>query len=108
MKVAGEWLSHPGTQALCAALAAAGYRALFVGGCVRNAVLGEPVADIDLTTDALPDTVTELAEAAGFKVVPTGLDHGTVIVIGQGRPHEVTTFRRDVATDGRRAAETAA
>jgi poly(A) polymerase len=103
MKVAGEWLSHPGTQALCAALAAAGYRALFVGGCVRNAVLGEPVADIDLTTDALPDTVTELAEAAGFKVVPTGLDHGTVTVIGQGRPHEVTTFRRDVETDGRRA-----
>lgn len=103
MKVAGEWLSHPGTQALCAALTAAGYRALFVGGCVRNAVLGEPVADIDLTTDALPDTVSQLAEAAGFKVVPTGIDHGTVTVIARGRPHEVTTFRRDVETDGRRA-----
>ena len=103
MKLAGEWLSHPGTQALCAALTAAGYRALFVGGCVRNAVLGEPVADIDLTTDALPDTVSQLAEAAGFKVVPTGIDHGTVTVIARGRPHEVTTFRRDVETDGRRA-----
>ncbi len=103
MKLAGEWLSHPGTQALCAALATAGYRALFVGGCVRNAVLGEPVADIDLTTDALPETVTQLAEAAGFKVVPTGIDHGTVTVITRGRPHEVTTFRRDVETDGRRA-----
>ena len=103
MRLAGEWLSHPGTQALCAALAAAGYRALFVGGCVRNAILGEPVADIDLTTDALPETVTQLAEAAGFKVVPTGIDHGTVTVIARGRPHEVTTFRRDVETDGRRA-----
>ena len=103
MRLADAWLSHPGTQALCAALATAGYRALFVGGCVRNAVLGEPVADIDLTTDALPDTVTRLAVAAGFKVVPTGIDHGTVTVIAQGRPHEVTTFRRDVETDGRRA-----
>lgn len=103
MKLAGDWLTHPGTQALCAALAAAGFRALFVGGCVRNAILGEPVADVDLSTDALPEVVTKLAEAAGFKVVPTGIDHGTVTVIADGRPHEVTTFRRDVETDGRRA-----
>ena len=103
MNVTGDWLTHPGTQALCAVLAAAGYRALFVGGCVRNAILGEPVADVDLSTDALPEVVTNLAEAAGFKVVPTGIDHGTVTVIALGRPHEVTTFRRDVETDGRRA-----
>lgn len=103
MKVSGDWLTHPGTQALCAVLAAAGHRALFVGGCVRNAVLGVPVADVDLTTDARPEVVTRLAEAAGFKVVPTGIDHGTVTVITHGKPHEVTTFRRDVETDGRRA-----
>ena len=81
----------------------AGHRALFVGGCVRNALLGVPVADIDLATDAVPETVTNIAENAGFKVIPTGIDHGTVTVIAQGRPHEVTTFRRDVETDGRRA-----
>lgn len=103
MKVTGDWLHHPGTQALCAALEAGGYRALFVGGCVRNALLGVPVADVDIATDALPATVTALAQEAGFRVVPTGIDHGTVTVIAEGVPHEVTTFRRDVETDGRRA-----
>jgi poly(A) polymerase len=103
MKVAGDWLDHPGTQALCLALEAAGYRALFVGGSVRNALLGEPVDDIDLTTDATPDKVVALADGKGFRTVPTGIDHGTVTVIAGGKPHEVTTFRRDVETDGRRA-----
>jgi poly(A) polymerase len=103
MKVKGDWLTHAGTQGLCAALEDAGFKALFVGGCVRNALLGVPVADVDLSTDATPETVTNVAEAAGFKVVPTGIDHGTVTVIAGGVPHEVTTFRRDVETDGRRA-----
>lgn len=103
MRITGDWLTHPGTQTLCAVLEGAGYRALFVGGCVRNALLGAPVSDVDISTDATPETVTNLAENAGFRVVPTGIDHGTVTVIAQGRPHEVTTFRRDVETDGRRA-----
>jgi len=103
MKVSGDWLHHPGTQAFCAAMEAAGYRALFVGGCVRNALLGVAVADVDIATDATPDVVTEIAQAAGFRVVPTGIEHGTVTVIAQGVAHEVTTFRRDVETDGRRA-----
>ncbi|NHB75980.1 CCA tRNA nucleotidyltransferase [Rhodobacter calidifons] len=103
MNVAGDWLDHPGTQALMQALEAAGHQALLVGGCVRNALLREPVSDIDLATDATPQTVSDLAEAAGFKVVPTGIDHGTVTVFAHGKPHEVTTFRRDVETDGRRA-----
>jgi poly(A) polymerase len=103
MKVSGDWLTHPGTQALCAALTGAGHRALVVGGAVRNALLGLAVGDIDLSTDALPLVVRDLAEGAGFKVVPTGIEHGTVTVIAHGRPHEVTTFRRDVETDGRRA-----
>ena len=103
MRILGDWLKQPGTQALCGALEAAGHRALFVGGCVRNALLGVPVADVDIATDARPETVTRLAEAAGLRVVPTGIEHGTVTVIAGGVAHEVTTFRRDVETDGRRA-----
>jgi poly(A) polymerase len=61
------------------------------------------VCEIDIATDAGPETVSDMAQYAGFKVVPTGIDHGTVTVIARGRPHEVTTFRRDVETDGRRA-----
>ena len=103
MKIAGDWLDHPGTQALMQALEGAGHQALFVGGCVRNAILDEPVGDVDISTDATPETVTHLAETVGFKPVPTGIDHGTVTVVAGGKPHEVTTFRRDVETDGRRA-----
>jgi poly(A) polymerase len=103
MNIAGDWLDHPGTQGLMRALEMAGHKALFVGGCVRNALLGEPVSDVDIATDATPETVTNIAETAGFKPVPTGIDHGTVTVIAEGKPHEVTTFRRDVETDGRRA-----
>jgi poly(A) polymerase len=97
------WVRQPGTQALCAAVGLSGFRVLFVGGCVRNALLGRPVADIDIATDALPQQVTEVAESAGFKVIPTGIDHGTVTIIASGVHHEVTTFRRDVTTDGRHA-----
>lgn len=103
MKVTGAWIENPATQAVCAALTSAGWQALFVGGCVRNAALGLAVNDIDIATDALPETVSELAETAGFRVVPTGIDHGTVTIVASGLPHEVTTFRRDVETDGRRA-----
>ncbi|MFN3575805.1 MAG: CCA tRNA nucleotidyltransferase [Tabrizicola sp.] len=103
MRIAGDWLDHPGTQALMRALEGAGHKALFVGGCVRNALLREPVTDVDISTDAPPETVSDLAGKAGFRPVPTGIDHGTVTVIAGGKPHEVTTFRRDVETDGRRA-----
>ena len=85
------------------ALTADDAQALFVGGCVRNALLGAKVDDIDIATDAHPDRVMGLAAAAGLRAVPTGIDHGTVTVIADGIPHEVTTFRRDVETDGRRA-----
>jgi poly(A) polymerase len=103
VKISGDWISQPGTQALCATLKAAGYRALFVGGCVRNALMARAVTDIDIATDALPEIVTNIAETAGFRVVPTGIEHGTVTVIAHGVAHEVTTFRRDIATDGRHA-----
>nr|MDA3889890.1 CCA tRNA nucleotidyltransferase [Allgaiera sp.] len=103
MKITGAWLTRPETRAVCAALTGAGHRALFVGGCVRNALLGVAVADIDIATDAAPETVTILAENAGLKAVPTGIDHGTITVVSGGIAHEVTTFRRDVETFGRHA-----
>ncbi len=104
MKITGAWLTNAATQALCAAVQAGRFRIFFVGGCVRNALLGEAVGDLDLATDALPDQVMQLAEAAGFKAIPTGIDHGTVTVLAKGVSHEITTFRRDVQTDGRHAA----
>jgi poly(A) polymerase len=103
VKVSGDWLTKAGTQSLLATLTAAGHQALFVGGCVRNALMTMAVVDVDIATDARPETVTHLAQEAGFRVVPTGIDHGTVTVIALGIAHEVTTFRRDVATDGRHA-----
>ncbi len=103
MKVMGDWLTRAETQAVCAMLSVAGQQVLLVGGCVRNALLGEPVADIDIATDAVPDRVLALCAATGFRAVPTGIEHGTVTVIVGGVPHEVTTFRRDVETDGRHA-----
>ncbi|WP_438954871.1 CCA tRNA nucleotidyltransferase [Cognatiyoonia sp.] len=80
-----------------------GYELFFVGGCVRNALLGEPVIDFDLATNALPDEVLKIAERAGIRAVPTGIDHGTITLIEDGVPFEVTTYRTDVETDGRRA-----
>ena len=103
MIVAGDWLSDPNTQAVLAMLTADGHQALVVGGCVRNAVLGVPVTDVDIATSARPDTVMALAQAAGLRAVPTGLAHGTVTVVTGGAGYEVTSFRRDVATDGRHA-----
>ncbi|NGQ91178.1 CCA tRNA nucleotidyltransferase [Rhodobacter sp. HX-7-19] len=103
MILSGDWLQDSAAQAVCAALAAGGHQALFVGGCVRNALLAMPIGDIDIATDATPDRVIALARAAGLKPVPTGIDHGTVTIVAEGRPHEVTTFRRDVETFGRHA-----
>ncbi|MCL4186102.1 MAG: CCA tRNA nucleotidyltransferase [Rhodobacteraceae bacterium] len=103
MRIAGDWLARPATQAVAAMLTGAGHRALFVGGCVRNTLLGVAVSDVDIATDAPPAEVTDLARAAGLHPVPTGIEHGTVTVVSAGVPHEVTTFRRDVSTDGRRA-----
>jgi len=102
-RITDAWLTGAAPQAVCAMLAEGGHEAWFVGGCVRNALIGAPISDIDITTDATPQRVTALAKAAGFHPVPTGFDHGTVTVIVRGAPFEVTTFRHDVETDGRRA-----
>lgn len=99
MKITGKWLRAPGTQEVFARLSM--YQAYAVGGCVRNDLLGVAVHDVDIATSATPQQV--VAACNGLKVVPTGIDHGTVTVIADGTPHEITTFRRDVETDGRRA-----
>jgi poly(A) polymerase len=99
------WMTHPATVAVMDALARAGgdEAARFVGGCVRNALLGRDVDDIDIATILAPDAVTAALKAAGLKAVPTGITHGTVTAVAMGRPFEITTLRRDVATDGRHA-----
>jgi tRNA nucleotidyltransferase/poly(A) polymerase len=96
-----KWLQD--AAPVMAILTGAGHRALAVGGCVRNEIFGVPVADIDIATDALPETVMALAKANGLRAIPTGIDHGTVTVVQGGEPYEITTFRKDVETDGRRA-----
>lgn len=103
MRIAADWLTSPATQRVCQALTDGGAQALFVGGCVRNALLGASVSDIDISTNVHPDRVMDLAKAAGIKAVPTGIEHGTVTLVQDGEPFEITTFRRDVETDGRRA-----
>jgi poly(A) polymerase len=99
------WMTAPATRAVIEALEADGGAgcARFVGGCVRNAVLRKPITDIDIATTLTPDAVTRALAAAGLKAVPTGIDHGTVTAVAKGRPFEITTLRRDVETDGRRA-----
>jgi poly(A) polymerase len=102
-RIDAEWLKEAPLRDLLGALDHAGEEARVVGGAVRNALLGEPVGDIDVATTALPQEVIRRVEAAGFKAVPTGIEHGTVTVVAAGRPFEVTTLREDVETFGRHA-----
>lgn len=97
------WLSAPETRAVMDALTRDGGAARFVGGCVRNALLSAPVDDIDIATPLKPDEVTRRLVAAGMRAEPTGIEHGTITAIANKKPFEVTTLRRDVSTDGRRA-----
>jgi poly(A) polymerase len=97
------WLRQEPLARLLAALDRDGEEARVVGGAVRNALIGAPVGEIDLATTALPDEVARRAEAAGFRVVPTGIEHGTVTVVADGRSYEVTTLRKDIETFGRHA-----
>jgi tRNA nucleotidyltransferase/poly(A) polymerase len=96
-------LKRPQTARVFSALSEAGVTTRAVGGAVRNTLLGLPVTEIDLATTALPDRMMALAKEAGLKAVPTGIEHGTVTVIVDGTPFEVTTLRRDVETYGRHA-----
>ena len=97
------WLEGAGAQRIAAALDIARGSTRLVGGAVRDSLLGLAVSDIDLATIFAPDTVVARLEAAGIKAVPTGIAHGTVTAVDDGFHAEVTTLRRDVATDGRHA-----
>ena len=99
------WMTLPATVAVIEALEAKGFAgcARFVGGCVRNTLLKAEIDDVDIATTLTPDQVTEALEQAGLKAIPTGVDHGTITAVSQGRPYEITTLRKDVSTDGRRA-----
>jgi poly(A) polymerase len=100
-----DWMTSHESRDLMALLNNSGDtpQALFVGGCVRNAVLGREVQDLDIATRWHPQDVAEKCHAAGLKVIPTGIDHGTVTVVVDQMVYEITTLRRDVSTDGRRA-----
>lgn len=98
-----NWLRSKPLQALFAALNRDGGEVRVVGGAVRNTLLGTKVSDVDLATTHLPEETVRLAKEAGFKPVPTGIEHGTITVVVQGQPFEVTTLRKDIETNGRHA-----
>ncbi|MEA3063796.1 MAG: poly(A) polymerase [Sphingomonadales bacterium] len=98
-----HWQQREGMKLLLAALDARGGATRYVGGCVRDTLLGLPVSDVDLATRLTPQDVMDRLAQARIKAVPTGIAHGTVTAVVAGKPVEVTTLRRDVATDGRRA-----
>lgn len=98
-----DWRQTPGLNLLIEALGGAEGKVRFVGGAVRDTLLGLPVKDIDCATSLLPEDSSRRIAAAGFKAIPTGIAHGTVTALLPSGPVEVTTLRRDIATDGRRA-----
>jgi len=100
---AAKWRKKRGVKRLLAALGADEGLTRYVGGAVRDDLLGLPVSDIDLATRIAPQEVIERLEKAKIKAVPTGIDHGTITAVSDGHPFEITTLRRDVSTDGRRA-----
>lgn len=100
------WLNWPECRTVMAALhdgAEAEIVARFVGGAVRDGLIGREVRDVDIATSLTPDVAAVKLVGRGLKVVPTGIDHGTITAVANGRPFEITTLRRDVETDGRRA-----
>lgn len=103
MRIEAAFLDDPALRRVLAMLSDGGHLGLIVGGAVRNAVFGQAIDDVDISTNAPPQRVVELAAAAGLKAIPTGIEHGTVTVVADGTPFEITTFRRDVETDGRNA-----
>ena len=100
-RLEADWLGREDLRALVAALGPETVR--WVGGAVRDTLLALPVKDIDAATPLTPDEVIARLDAAGIRAIPTGIDHGTVTAVLPGGPVEITTLRKDVSTDGRRA-----
>jgi poly(A) polymerase len=97
------WLVQPETPRVFDAITSGGGEARFVGGCIRNALIGADVADVDIATTVLPEDVSTRLTVAGISAIPTGIAHGTVTALVNGKSFEITTLRKDVTTDGRRA-----
>lgn len=97
------WLQDPSLRRILDIIKAGGGEARPVGGAVRDALLGHPVKEIDLAVNLVPEKVTEILSQAGIKVVPTGIDHGTVTAVVDHKAYELTTLRKDIETDGRHA-----
>ncbi|WP_421857538.1 CCA tRNA nucleotidyltransferase [Oricola sp.] len=102
-RIDAAWLHDEALQAILGFLNRDGERARIVGGAVRNHLFGEEIGDVDIATTCLPEETVRRAEAAGFRTVPTGIEHGTVMVVADHHGFEVTTLREDIETDGRRA-----
>jgi poly(A) polymerase len=98
-----QWMRSEPLSKVMRALTRDGGDARYVGGAVRNALLGAAVADVDIATPLTPDDVTQRLKAANIAAIPTGIEHGTITAVADGTPYEVTTLRRDVETDGRHA-----
>ena len=96
-----EWMIDAKTQTLMSAIGGYEAQSKFVGGCVRNTLIGADVSDIDIATQFTPDEIIQKLKVVNIKVIPTGIDHGTVTAVVDGQPFEVTTLRQDVSTDGR-------
>ena len=97
------WTTDPELKAVLSAITKDGKEARFVGGCVRNYLLKQPVHDIDIATQELPERVVELLNHAGIKALPTGIKHGTIMAVARHKTFEITTLRSDIRTDGRHA-----
>lgn len=103
MKITADWITSPPSKRLMSLFDGSGHVAYFVGGCVRNEIISEPVSDLDISTSAPPELVMALAKNANIKAIPTGIDHGTVTLVIDAVPFEITSFRKDIETDGRHA-----
>ncbi len=97
------WLTSRPTQTVISALQAQGQKVRFVGGCVRDALCRLPINDLDIATPDPPELVIALLQQAGLRAIPTGIEHGTITALCEHERYEITTLRRDVETDGRRA-----
>ena len=103
MQINNEWIKNKVTQNILKIFEGADHNAYLVGGCIRNSILNIPVTDIDISTDATPQQTVDLFNRENFKVAPTGFSHGTVTVISENIPYQITTMRSDQNTDGRHA-----
>ncbi len=101
MQLSTDFLHAPGVKTLAKAFC--NHQLYFVGGCVRDALLHRRIVDMDLASDATPDEMGALAGRAGLRIIPTGREHGTMTFVIDGTPYQVTTFRKDIRTDGRHA-----